>query len=425
MKTQRQPDLQAIFRPNVLLAGKYATPTETQRRPRTLLDANENSLGSCLVRGSIQSNGKHGTHLTSGLDLAAILFSESLSLHRYPSAAAWEEVKQQIVLSRGLSKGHVRNMTLGTGGADLIDLLIRATCTPSKDALLVTPPTFPLYAVRAALNDVEVLESKLRFVNNDFQLHVPEILDMLAEHSNVKLVFLASPGNPTGSLIPLDKIRQILDSQVLKGLLIVDEAYIDFAPNAASASALQLLERYPNLVILQTLSKSHGLAGLRLGVAYAHEMITSMLTKVQMPFSISSPTAALAAMALSPAYDRANKNALLTIMDNRDALVAALREPELTPLGVGPPIGGNAANFVILPFWSSSKFIGWGVEVAVRERDSVKAKWVAEVLKTEYDTAVRYIGDAKGCEGCLRITIGTREENEKLVHDMISILGRQ
>ncbi|KAK5994486.1 Histidinol-phosphate aminotransferase [Cladobotryum mycophilum] len=407
-------NLQAIVRPHIVALEKFMPnlPDSIQTRPKIPLDANENALGSCLT-----SHNPDGASNSVDDDHVSMLhFSNSLDLHRYPSRSM-RYLKQQIATAKGLPDSYTERISLGTGSSELIEVLIRLTCAPFEDAILVTSPTYPLYGNRAAVNGVQVIESELNFANNEFRLNTADMVNTLKRNGNIKLIFLASPNNPTASLIPLHQIWQILQSQALKGLLVVDEAYIDFAPNPDKMSALQLLDQFPNLVVLQSLSKAPGLAGIRLGIAYAHEFITEMLQKIQTPFSISSPTAALAIKALSPIHQHSCKAAVAEIIQNREDLIRSLSREAFAAARAGPPLGGSAANFIVLPIWS--------VDGPKGVRDDGRARRVCEVLEAEHDTAVRYIGSTKGCEGCIRITVGTREENNSLVRNLTTVLRRK
>jgi histidinol-phosphate aminotransferase len=238
-------DLDFSIRPNVRAIPAYITSTSDEHKPRTaiLLDANENALGSCLAPTSpyrpqngfykglsscddshmpstpYHSNGnvfvKNGSvkSRVAAINQQAVKFSESTSLHRYPSAS-------QFQLKRAIAdwRGHFepQNLCLGVGAADIVDLVIRTTCSPGKDAVMTTPPTFGLYKVRAALNDIEVVSVPLQTVGDDFSLDTDCILESLSNNRNIKLLFLVSPGNPTGTLIPLSDMKRILD---FKGVL--------------------------------------------------------------------------------------------------------------------------------------------------------------------------------------------------------------
>ncbi|MCJ1248749.1 histidinol-phosphate transaminase [Trapelia coarctata] len=404
--------LEGAIRPKILALPAYVTSTSDEFQPRStiLMDANENSLGSCLTTCPSADLGvDEQVNLNDDLALA---FSEITRLHRYPSASQWQ-LKRSIAEWRGLSSA--RNICLGVGAADIVDLVIRMACTPSKDAILTTPPTFGLYRSRAALNDVEVIECPLEVSNGDFVLPIQEIFDQLECNPQVKVIFLASPGNPTGTLISRSDIKRILDFPGFKGILVADEAYIDFCPLAETVSALDLLPKYANLLVLQTLSKSHGLAGLRLGMAFAHTAIIEILSKIQMPYCVSSPTSALAMLSLTPACEQLRRQLVARTIANREKLIFDLAQSQFIDLGVGKPLGGNQANFILLPILKRNP----GVTHA---RDNPRARTVSDTLKKVHGISVRFIGDLQGCEACMRITIGTEEENTMLVETLKAVL---
>ncbi|KAL2758483.1 hypothetical protein ACRALDRAFT_1061672 [Sodiomyces alcalophilus JCM 7366] len=422
-----EPILADFIRPNILKMKAFVSPTidDGQARAGILLDANESAPGSCLSA----CHWKQWRHTPEGKragddDAAVLALSESLDLHRYPSNSLLK-LKKQLAASRGLPAYWAGKITFGAGSSDLVDTLIRATCVPSRDAILITPPAFPLYAMRAELDEVRVLTSCLRLSGGDFHLDEDEVIGIIREN-DVKLVFLASPGNPTGTLIPLRSIRKILESGALKGLLVIDEAYIDFAPDAERNSAISMMEEFPHLVILQTLSKTHGLAGVRLGVLYAHEAITEVLKKVQIPFSIPSPSAAIAMAALSPAREHARRALVAEVKNNRTWLVQEFSSTSFISRGAGPPIGGNAANFVVLPIWERPRDEDFGDpgrrDDGVRVPDGARARDVCELLRSRHGIAVRYIGSNPGCSGCLRVTVGTAEENHLVIQGFLDVL---
>ncbi|KAF8189176.1 pyridoxal phosphate-dependent transferase [Mycena galopus ATCC 62051] len=159
------------------------------------------------------------------------------------------------------------------------------------------------------------------------------------------LIFLCSPGNPTGTLIPLSTIRAILDCPNFKGIVVVNEAYIDFASD--DASVVSLVKEYGNLVVMQTLNKSFGLAGVRLGVALAQPLLIQVLTNTKAPYNISTPTAHIALSALAPASVTQMRSKISTLVASRERLLANLTA--LASLGVGHAIGGNDANFIVVP----------------------------------------------------------------------------
>lgn len=284
---------------------------------------------------------------------------------------------------------------------------------PSKESILVTPPTFGLYKARAMLNDVGTVQCPLQQENGDFVLDVPQMLESLAANPQIKLVFLASPGNPTGSLISLNDVRTILSYEAFKGIVVVDEAYIDFCPEASSASAVNVLSEFANLVVLQSMSKTLGLAGLRLGMAFGHPSVIEQLHKIQMPYCVSTPTTMIAMRALSSTYDEQRVKSLADLISKREKLIAdlaALRKA--SGHGLGTPLGTSQANFIVLPLFKPGE----------QRCENVRVKLVTERLKSEHSISVRYIGDLYGCEGCIRVTVGTEWENEMFVQALGAVL---
>jgi len=235
---------------------------------------------------------------------------------------------------------------------------------------------------------------------------------------SIKLVFLCSPGNPTGTLISLASIRAILDYEPFKGIVVVDEAYVDFSE--PGNSAVSLVAEYANLCVMQTLSKSFGLAAIRcastfpsprngcfsprslsrrLGIAIAQPPLIQILSNTKAPYNISTPTAHLALRALSPVSLSAMRENIETLKASRAKLLSSLHS--MKELGLGRAIGAQDANFILIPV------LARGGSVA----DNGRAKGVYTTLAEEEGVVVRYRGGEPGCGGCLRITVGTEEEN--------------
>ncbi|PSN70280.1 putative histidinol-phosphate transaminase [Corynespora cassiicola Philippines] len=386
--------LEFAIRPNILDFPRYSTPTSdhVKARPPLCLDANENAAGSCLV--PTPRNESHNLDMPVHDSLQGPLNLQNL--HRYPSAAH-ATLRERIAQWRELDSMH--QVGLGSGASDIIDVLVRMTCAPGQDKIMVLPPTFELYKVCATLHGAGVQECVQELTpEGQFCLPMQQICTALSEDNRIKVIFIASPGNPTGSLVPLDQLQQILELEAFKGLVVVDEAYIDFASAQKQASALQLLPRYNNLIVVQSLSKSHGLAGIRVGMAMAHPTIIQLLLKVQMPYKLSSVVLELAERALSK-KGRARARVLQSqIMVNREYLVELLSEPFLIRNGIGHPIGGHAANFVLVPILRHGK------------PDNERAKRLAERLRDGHGVAIRFVGGQALCDGCLRITVGTTHE---------------
>lgn len=252
-------DIETVIRPNILSLHPYRCARDDYQ-DGILLDANENALGHSIPPNFDPT---HNVHL-------------KLDLHRYPDPAQ-VQIKQRIADLRGLAGPE--NVFLGVGSDEVIDLLMRICVVPGREKVMTTPPTYGMYAVCAQVNDVGVVKVPLCVQGGAFQLRIDEVRFQACVNSSfngdfvsqmksaidsdpsIKLIFLCSPGNPTGTLIPLADVQQLLEYSKFKGVVVVDEAYIDFAGENASATAL--VSRYANLCVMQTLSKSFGLAAIR------------------------------------------------------------------------------------------------------------------------------------------------------------------
>ncbi|KAJ7282940.1 pyridoxal phosphate-dependent transferase [Mycena rebaudengoi] len=273
-----------------------------------------------------------------------------------------------------------------------------------------------MYSVCAQINDVGIVKCPLELSgaageggeHGRFSVRVAEIKKAVDADPSIKLIFLTSPGNPTGTLISLSSIRAILEYPNFKGIVVVDEAYIDFV--AESASAASLIKEYANLCVMQTLSKGFGLAGIRLGVALAQPPLIQILSNTKAPYNISSPTARLALAALSPPSIEGMRTKAATLVASRGPFLQALAG--ISSLGVGNMIGGNDANFVLVPILGAD-----GKPDNVRSQKNYKA------LAEENGVVVRYRGGEPGCEGCWRITVGTEEENHQVIEKMKKVLS--
>ncbi|KDN48331.1 hypothetical protein RSAG8_02923, partial [Rhizoctonia solani AG-8 WAC10335] len=325
-------DIEKVIRPNILALHPYRCARDDYQSG-ILLDANENSLGHSIPLQSIVNQDP----ATSG--------HLSLELHRYPDPAQ-NEIKSRIAGLRNI-KG-TDHVFLGVGSDEVIDLIMRVCCRPEHDKILTTPPTYGMYGVTAQVNDVGVVKVPLLVEKSEFQLDMDGIKKAISSDPSIKLIFVCSPGNPTGTLIPLKDIKALLDDTSFKGIVIVDEAYIDFAK--PEDSVVSLISQYANLCVMQTLSKSFGLAAIRLGVAIAQPPLIQILNNTKAPYNISTPSASLALAALSPEGISTMAGKIRTLNSNRDQLIKGLAK--LAPLGVGAVIGGNHANFVVVPILS-------------------------------------------------------------------------
>ncbi|MGI4864242.1 MAG: histidinol-phosphate transaminase [Janthinobacterium lividum] len=339
-------DINALIRPNVRAMKPYSSARdEFQGEARVMLDANENSLGSA---GPAEFN-------------------------RYPDPHQ-RAVKQALASVKNVAPEQI---FLSNGSDEVIDLLVRLVARPGQDSLVSTPPTFGMYEVAAALNDVTLERVPL---DADFQLSPEAIAQILA--SQAKIVFLCSPNNPTGNLLRAADIEQILRG--FPGLVVVDEAYADFADQP---SWLTRLAEFPNLVVLQTFSKAWGLAGIRLGMTFAAPEIVAYLNRIKMPYNVSENTQrlALAALADTGRFETMRQE----LLQGRAALQGALAE-----LPIVDHIFPSDANFLLTRF-----------------RPDAGA--VYQYL-LDQGIVVRRPSQA-GCAGTLRLTVGAPAENDALV----------
>jgi histidinol-phosphate aminotransferase len=300
------------------------------------------------------------------------------------------------------------NLVCGVGSDEIIDALLRCFCVPGKDKILTCPPTYGMYTVSAQVNDLEIVHVPLN-VDDGFALQSDKIIDQLSSDANIKMVYICSPGNPTARLIRKEDIQAILEHPSWNGIIVLDEAYIDFAPDGTSLAEWVL--EWPNLVVMQTLSKAFGLAGIRLGVAYTSPEIARLLNNLKAPYNISSPTSALATAALQ------SQN--LAVMQHNRAKILRQRERLLQELpkipGVGRFLGGTDSNFLLVEILDKPRQEGG-------KPDSPTALAVYETMASSRGVVVRYRGKELGCEGCLRVTVGTEEEVDRFLAEIASVL---
>lgn len=253
----------------------------------------------------------------------------SLQLHRYPDPL-YLPVKQKIADFRGHGL-RPEQIFFGVGSDEAIDILFRIFCSPGTDNVVITPPTYGMYKVCAKVNDVEVISAPL---TPDFDLDVPATL--AAVTPNTKLVFVCSPGNPTCKCIPNSDVEAVLKAYTT-GLVVVDEAYIDFS---GTESACSLLATYPNVVVLQTLSKAFGLAGIRLGMAIAHPDVIQLMNNVKAPYNINKLTASI----VDSAFDNLETfhSNVKKLLEEREFLLQGLKA--MTPV---KKIHHTDSNFIL------------------------------------------------------------------------------
>jgi histidinol-phosphate aminotransferase len=338
--------IEQLLRDNIRKLVPYSSARDEFHGQASIwLDANENSIGSPLLKW----------------------------YNRYPDPYQ-QKIKEKIAGIKGISAA---NQFIGNGSDECIDLLYRAFCEPGRDNVIICPPTYGMYEVSANINNIEIRRAPL---HADFQLDLESIAGLI--DGNTKIIWICSPNNPTGNSIHFESVETILNN--FDGLVVVDEAYINFARQKSFA---QLLPEYPNLIILQTLSKAWGLAGLRLGMAFASEDIISIYNKIKPPYNISEAVQELVIKALDNVEE---VNVMIKeIVQQREWL-----RNELTRLPNVKHIYPSDANFLLVKVDEAKKVYDYLVEKQIVVRDRSKVP---------------------GCEGCLRITIGTEKENKELI----------
>jgi len=296
--------------------------------------------------------------------------------NRYPDPQQ-KAIKQRLSQRNAIPSGQI---FVGNGSDELIDLVFRIFCEPGQDKALIFTPTYGMYEVSAAINNVAVVKTPL---TADFQIDFDSLRSVLTDKA-IKVLFICSPNNPTGNDIKeIDSVLQMFD-----GVVVVDEAYIDFS---TAASMIEKIKKYPNLIVTQTFSKAWGLAGARVGSAYASKEIISLLNKVKPPYNVSAlnQRAVLEALDNSEQFER-QKAAILT---QRDRL-----QEQLLQLPIVRKVYPSAANFLL-------------IEVA--DANQTYADLVAQQVITRNRSSV--------VNNCIRITIGSEEENQKLIEALVNI----
>lgn len=291
--------------------------------------------------------------------------------NRYPDPLQFD-LKNKI---SSIKKVEIGQIFLGNGSDEPIDLLFRIFCQPIEDHVLVLPPTYGMYEVAAQIHDTPIISISL---NKEFQPDYDKIMEKASPHS--KILFLCSPNNPTGNLLNPLTVERLIQS--FPGIVVVDEAYIDFA---ASSSFTSKIKEYPNLVVLQTLSKAWGLAGLRLGMAFAHPSIINFMNRVKAPYNLSSLTQSTVLDLL----DQSPAPYIQSILAERVFL-----EDRLMSFSFVKKIYPSQANFLLVQCADANRLYNYLLSqgIVIRNRSSVP-----------------------GCSNCIRITVGTKEENQFLL----------
>jgi histidinol-phosphate aminotransferase len=346
-------DIELLMRENIRKLVPYSSARdEFSGSARIFLDANENSLGSPV----------------------------SPSYNRYPDPHQ-VKIKERLSEIKGIPPGHI---FIGNGSDECIDLLYRAFCNPGMDNVINHPPTYGIYEVSAHIHDIEVRRAPLK---KDFELDLEATEYLVDEHT--KIIWICSPNNPTGNAFNRKDVEMILNN--FDGLVVIDEAYINFS---RQQSFIRELTEYPNLVVLQTLSKAWGLAGLRLGMAFASEPVIEVMNRIKPPYNISQATQEIVLEALK---GTATVNEMIReIVAMRNELAEKISRLSLV-LHVYP----SEANFLLVKLKNArmvyENLLGRGI--VVRDRS----------LTT-------------GCTDCLRITVGTNEQN-KILLEALSQIG--
>ncbi len=294
-------------------------------------------------------------------------------INRYP-ASQLKDLKAKIAEIKGVNTSQV---FIGNGSDEAVDLLMRCFCQPGVDKILVFPPTYGMYGVCAAVNDIPVIESML---DSDFNINIKDFEEKNAQKP--KITFICNPNNPTANTQNAETVRQIIEKSA--GIVVVDEAYIDFCPEI---SVINWINQYPNLVVLQTLSKAWGLAAARVGLAFASPQIIGVMNRVKFPYNVGKPSVDIALKTLQQGDEMVKRTKEL--VSNKNWLAS-----ELNSLPMVQKVYPSDANFLLAKFDNARQVYEQlaGNGIVVRDRST-----------------------QPGCEGCLRITVGTREEVEKLI----------
>jgi len=334
-----------------------------------------------LVRGNIKSLKPYLSARDEYKDIAIndMIFLDANEnpfengVNRYPDPQQLT-VKKVLATIKNVNK---KNILLGNGSDEILDLLFRAFCEPNKDNIITLPPTYGMYSVLASLN---AIEDRKVLLSSDFQPQIQQILATVDDNS--KILFVCSPNNPSGNSFSEEAIETLLKK--FQGLVVIDEAYIDFSKQE---SWLKKLNEYPNLVITQTLSKAYGMAGIRLGICYASEEIIQILNNIKPPYNINELTQQKALERLQDKEGVAQE--IETILFERNQLAIALRS-----ISFIEKIYESDANFILIKVDDANKRYNELIEkgIVIRNRTSQPL-----------------------CENTLRLTVGTKEENEKLI----------
>lgn len=299
-------------------------------------------------------------------------------LNRYPDPYQ-RELKAAISKNKGIKE---ENIFLGNGSDEIIDLCFRVFCNPGADKALIFTPTYGMYEVSASVNDIHVLKVPL---DENFQIDIKKAKPFFSD-KNLKLIFICSPNNPTGNCMNLSDVEDIIRD--FRGIVVVDEAYIDFSDKP---SFIKLVERYPTLIVMQTFSKAFGLASVRVGMAFSNKDIIKYFNKMKPPYNISTINQKAALKKISK--PEVSKSQIIKIKKEKLRLSSYLDKMKLTE-----KVYPSDANFLLVKMKDANYVYNYLVDnsIIVRNRSSI-------------------------IDNCLRITVGTRAENSKLIKALNSI----
>jgi len=339
-------DIKALLRDNIKNLKPYSSARdEYTGEVGIFLDANENSYGS-IPEGE---------------------------LNRYPDPHQ-RKLKEKLSEIKNINP---KNIFIGNGSDEAIDLVIRAFCKPGKEKIMIMPPTYGMYKVAAEINDIDIVEVPL---TDKFEIDTESVLSAIDK--KLKIIFICSPNNPTGNILNENSISKILNS--FNGLVVIDEAYIDFAKKR---SWITEMNNFNNMVVLQTFSKAWGLANIRVGMAFADEEIIEILNKIKYPYNVNGVSQSLILKALE---NESKKNKIVDVLiSERDKLMKAL----------------ISLDFIDYVFPSNANFLLAKVQNATVVYDYLLKEKII----------VRNRSNMIHCKECLRFTVGTEEENKKLI----------
>lgn len=346
-----------LARPEICAMTPYSSARREQQQGQVWLNANENPWPT--------------------------LSSETWN--RYPDP-------QPLALLQCLAKIYQvapNSLLVARGSDEIIDLLLRVFCAAGKDAIVTCPPTYGMYEIAAIIQNAAIVPVPL-IKDQDFSLDVAAILQNYK--SNIKLIFLCSPNNPTGNLLSQTSILLLCQKLQEKCLVVVDEAYIEFSQ---AASMSHLISTYPNLIIMRTLSKAYGLAGVRCGAVIAHPAIITLLQKVLAPYPIPSPIAELILSHLTAEYRKNAESQVKILQQQRDMLLSALEK-----ISMVQKVWSSEANFILIKVDDATRIMQCCYVKGIIIRDRSR----------EY-----------GLQNCVRITVGTIEENKFLLEVLANV----